>query len=255
MIGLSEEFAGGGTLLHRMDPRVKVVVAAFFSITVAVSVERFPLFLALGFAFALAVIARLNFFQVLRRLVPANAFVLVLWLTLPATVVGEPAAWIGPIVLSREGIRLAFLVTLKANAIVISIIALLNTSRLLDIAHAARHLRVPDKLVMIFYFCIRYFHLIGSEYLRLREAMKVRSFRPRTNMRTYKSYANLLGMLLVRSHDRAERVYAAMLCRGFNGRINILSHFRLRPIDYVSGIGMMIFVVILVYFQWHPAGF
>ena len=47
--------------------------------------------------------------------------------------------------------------------------------------------------------------------------MKIRGFQPRTNLHTYRSYAYLAAMLLVRSYDRADRVFQAMLCRGFHG--------------------------------------
>ncbi len=252
---LAEKFATGGTLLHRLDPRVKLAVAAAFSVVVAVADNRFSLLLALGFSLALVAFARLNIWQVIKRLAVPNSFVLLLWLTLPITVPGTPAAKIGPLVLSQEGIDRCLLVTLKANAILAALIALLNTSRILDLAHAARHLRVPDKLVMIFFFCIRYIHVIASEYRRLRDAAKVRAFKPRTNMHTYRTYAGLLGMLLVRSHERAERVYAAMLCRGFKGKFHLLSHFKLKPVDCLVGVAMLCFVAALGYFQWHPITF
>ena len=252
---LAEKFAGGGTLLHRLDPRVKLIVAAVFSVLVAISDRLPPLLLALGFSLALVAFARLNVWQVIRRLAVPNTFVLLLWLTLPITVPGTPAAKIGPAVLSQEGIDRCLLVTLKVNAIVAALIALLNTSRILDLAHAARHLGVPDKLVMIFFFCVRYIHVIASEYRRLRDAMKVRAFKPRTNMHTYRTSANLLGMLLVRSHERAERIYAAMLCRGFRGKFNLLSHFKLKPVDCLAGFFMLCFVAVLGYFQWHPITF
>jgi cobalt/nickel transport system permease protein len=61
--------------------------------------------------------------------------------------------------------------------------------------------------------------------------MKARAFRPAFSLHTYRSYANLVGMLLVRSVDRAERVHAAMLCRGYTGRFWFHDHFRFTRLD------------------------
>jgi cobalt/nickel transport system permease protein len=55
--------------------------------------------------------------------------------------------------------------------------------------------------------------------------MKVRAFRPRMDRHTYRTYGYLVGMLLVRSLERSERIVAAMKCRGFRGRFYLLEHF------------------------------
>jgi cobalt/nickel transport system permease protein len=111
-------------------------------------------------------------------------------------------------------------------------------------------LRVPRKMVHLFFFTYRYIHVIHLEYLRLRNAMKVRGFRPGTNMHTYKTFAYLLGMLLVRSSDRGERVREAMLCRGFRGRLYSLSRFSLKTSDVISLVVMLALILALGVFEW-----
>jgi cobalt/nickel transport system permease protein len=88
-------------------------------------------------------------------------------------------------------------------------------------------LRLPDKLCHLLLFTYRYIYVFEQEFRRLVQAMKIRGFRPRTNLHTYRSYAYLAAMLLVRSFDRAERVFQAMLCRGFNGTFYSLRTFLL----------------------------
>jgi cobalt/nickel transport system permease protein len=53
----------------------------------------------------------------------------------------------------------------------------------------------------------------------------MRGFRPGTNIHTYKTYASIVGMLLVRAAIRAEQVYKAMLCRGFKCKFYCLHEF------------------------------
>ena len=82
------------------------------------------------------------------------------------------------------------------------------------LGHALGHLHVPRKLAHLLLFTVRYLDVLDREYRRLRAAMKVRSFRPRMSLHTYRAYGYLVGMLLVRSFDRSERMLAAMKCRG-----------------------------------------
>jgi cobalt/nickel transport system permease protein len=67
----------------------------------------------------------------------------------------------------------------------------------------------------------------------LRIAMRVRGFRPGSNRHTWRSLGYLVGMLLVRSLERAERVRAAMLCRGYTGQFPALTSGPLLPRDWM----------------------
>ena len=245
-----DEFAQRDSFLHRLDPRVKIIVVFFFSVLAAVANRFTVLWLALGFSVVVVLISSTPIRQILRRLVPVNLFILFLWLFLPFTVKGEPLFSLGPFVGSHEGVVYAARITIKSNAIVIVLIALVASTPILTLGHAMHDLRVPKKLVHLFFFTLRYIHVIHREYIRLVQAMKIRGFRPTTNMHTYKTFAYLVGMLLVRSCDRAQRVHNAMLCRGFRGRLYSLSQFSLRTADIVSLIVTLAFVVGLGILEW-----
>lgn len=220
-----EDFAEGGSLLHRMDPRAKVVSLAIFAAVVAAGNNPRPLAAALLFSAMLAGLANLSPQKLLQRLVVVNAFVLFLWLMLPFTTPGEPVFSLWFLTATRQGVLLSLAITLKTNAIILATIALLGTSPIFSLVHSLVHLRMPDKLVHLFFFCYRYISVLHAEYTRLRSAMKVRCFVPGTSMHTYRSFAYLLGMLFVRSYDRSSRIYNAMLCRGFDGKYRTLHHF------------------------------
>ncbi|NJB67120.1 cobalt/nickel transport system permease protein [Desulfobaculum xiamenense] len=222
---LDEHFAYGTSPVHALDPRVKITAATAFSVVVAVSQHPHTLYAALAVSVALLAAARLDARPVLRRLLGVNAFIAFLWLFIPFSVPGEAVLSVWKLVASREGLELAGLITLKSNAIVIAFTALIATTPVPDLGHALRKLHVPDKLGWLLIFTYRHIFLIAQEYQRLNAAMKVRGFRPRTDLHTYRSYASLIGMVLVRSWDRSERVYQAMLCRGFNGTFHSLNGF------------------------------
>jgi cobalt/nickel transport system permease protein len=245
---IKEKFSEGDSFLHKLDPRVKIVVALLFSAIVAVTNRYTPLLGDLLFAVGLIIIAKLKIREVILRLLVVNSFILLLWIMLPFTFSGEKIYILGSLGISREGIKYAFLLTIKSNSIILVGIALLSTSSMYNLIHALRHLYLPDKLVQLSFFSYRYIHTIHSEYIRLNNALKVRGFKSQTNFHTYKTYAYLVGMMLVRSYDRSKRVYNAMLCRGFKGKFWTLNHFSFKKSDFVGGIVMISCIMGLVLF-------
>lgn len=216
---MEERFAQGNSLLHRRDPKVKVIVAAFFITVVAISNSFVVVTLALALASALTLLSRLEAVAVLKRLLAANTFTLFLWLTLPFTYGGNNLTELGPLLISGDGIRLAGLITLKTNTVVLALLSLLATSRIAALGHALEGLHVPKRLCFLLLFSYRYIFVIYQEYRKLVRAAQMRCFVPATNIHTYRTYGYLFGMTLVRSWNRAIRVHQAMLLRGFNGRL------------------------------------
>ncbi|MEJ2716267.1 MAG: cobalt ECF transporter T component CbiQ [Deltaproteobacteria bacterium] len=230
-----EEFALGDSIVHRLDPRVKIVSALAFAVAVAVNHSLTATLVAILFPVSLILAARMDLGRVLVRLALVNGFIAFLWIFLPFGVPGETIYSVGPLHVTREGLYTAMLITAKSNSIVLATIALLGTSPVFDLAHALSHLGCPDKLVHLFFFSFRYVHVIHDEYHRLRRAAKVRAFHPRTDIHTYRTFAYFIGMLLVRSFQRAQRILDAMKCRGFRGKFYILHHYNMSRSDYAVG--------------------
>lgn len=247
-----EPFIHGDSFLHRLDPRVKLIAAVILSTVLAVAHENVVLLVGFGFSIFLALAARLPVRPMLRRLLGLNIFVLFVWLIVPFTSPGTSRFDLGPLHATQEGLKLAWDISIKSNSILILLTALLATSAIHNLAHAMAHLRIPQKLVQIFYFTWRYLHEIGGEFNRLQQAMKIRCFTPRTNLHTYRSYGYLFSSLLLRSLDRAERVYDAMLLRGFTGVIPAYNHPVLRSLDLVAGASIILFAIALGVFEWMP---
>ena len=243
---IKEKFSEGDSFLHKLDPRVKITVALLFSVIVAVSDKYTSLIGALFFAIVAVILARLRTREIISRLLAVNSFIFLLWLMLPFTFPGKNIYTLGSLNISQEGIKYAFLITIKSNSIILAGIALLSTSSIFNLVHALRHLHLPDKLVQLFFFTYRYIHTIHSEYIRLNNALKIRGFKAQTNLHTYKTYAYLVGMMLVRSYDRSKRVYNAMLCRGFKGKLWTLNHFVFKKSDFVTGMLMISYIIGLV---------
>ncbi len=241
-----EEFALGNTWVHNLDPRIKIVVAVIFSVLVALNNSLGSSLLSLALPVFLVLSARLDLRAVFVRLAIVNGFILFIWMFLPFTTRGETLYTLGPLSIQREGIHQALLITVKSNSIILMGLALLGTSQIFTLVHALSHLGMPDKLVHLFFFCFRYIHVIHDEYHRLVNAMKMRGFRPRTNIHTYRSYAYLVGMLLIRSFDRSKRILNAMKCRGFKGRFYILHHYEMKRHDYALALSSLAFSIAIL---------
>jgi len=247
---VKEKFSKGNSSIHKLDPRVKIITFSLFSIIV-VTTYKFPiLFTSLLYPLSLIFISRVNLKEVLKSLVVVNAFILFLWVFLPFTKTGVPWFSLGPLTIFKDGMKYATLITLKSNIIILSMITLIATSSVFSIVHALHHLHVPDKLVHLTFFTFRYIHVIYKEYKKLTNAMKLRGFNPGTNIHTYRSYAYLIGNLILRSFDRAEMVYKAMVCRGFRGTFPLLYHFKIGKRDRVFLAFSVAYICFLATFSW-----
>ncbi|MCB1754219.1 MAG: cobalt ECF transporter T component CbiQ [Gammaproteobacteria bacterium] len=166
-----------------------------------------------------------------RRMLHVEAFLILLFLTLPFTVPGRTVLTLGPFDASAEGFTFAALIACKVSASVLTILVLLGSVEAMHLGGALHALRVPEPIVRLFVLTVRYLSVISGEARRLQEAMRARAFRPGSNRHSWRSYGNLLGMLLVRALDRAQRVEGAMLCRGFSGRFPWRDPAPLSPSD------------------------
>ena len=247
---IEEPFSDGNSLIHNLDPRLKVVFTTLYSFTVALS-SRFPtLFVALCFSLLLIAMARLNIREVAKRLAIVNGLILFFWIVLPFTFKGEPLFHIGPLAFTREGVVLSALITLKSNAILLAFISMIASMSIATLGHALNRLHIPDKIVHLFLLTYRYIFVIDQEYQRLSRSAKIRSFRPGTNAHTYQTYAYLIGMLFVRASARAQRVHQAMLCRGFKGRFYCLREFSMSLQDWTLSAIMALVILGLVILEW-----
>lgn len=242
---IPEVFAGGTSVIHSIDPRIKVVSALIYSFVVALSSSFVILFSSLAASTALVMAAQLDAREVLKRLTVLWGFILLIWILMPLTYPGATLFKIGPLGFSGSGLLFAAQISLKSTAILLSLMALLATMSIATMGHALGCLRIPDKFVHLLLITYRYVFVMEQEYRRLIRAMKIRGFRPGTNLHSYQSYAYLVGMLLVHASARADRVSKAMKCRGFTGRFHTLRQFKPDPRNRVFTV-IMVFIIILM---------
>lgn len=235
---MDEPFAHGRGLMHRIDPRARILAAVVFSASVAAMEQLAAAAAALGVALLLVMGAAPPIRPLGRRLASVSLFFGFLWLTTPLTMPG-PTAWAwGPLHLSWPGIHLAAAVTLKGLAMILALIALVATMHVATFGHALCRLGVPTPVAMLLLFTYRQVFLLHQVWTRLKDAARLRGFVPRTDAHSYRTIATMLGLVVVRALDHAGRAHEAMLLRGFSGTLTSVTTFRASWQDVAFGLTM-----------------
>jgi cobalt/nickel transport system permease protein len=223
--------------VHDLDARAKLLaLLALLLSAVTAPPESLPLFACYGvLLIALAVAAGLP----LRRLflqyialagVAAAAACLIPFLHRPHS--GDDVLWqAGFVRVSRSGLVLFGGVFSKASIGILCALLLRETTPFPELLQGLERLRVPRVAVALIAMTYRYLFVLADEALRLRRARDSRCYGGRWLWHA-KVVGQMIGSLFLRAHDRAERVYAAMLSRGFTGKLPAGSGVALRRRDY-----------------------
>ena len=219
------------TAVHALDPRAKVIATGLFLVTVV----SFPKYDVAGlvpfllFPVLAATLGEIPIGFILRKVLIVSPFAVFVGIFNPfldtrtvAVIAGLPvsAGW-----LSFASILLKFALTVSAALLLVA------TTSFPGVCHALRRLGCPPIFVSQLLFLYRYLFVLAEEAMRIVRAWDMRAFAGRGRGMTV--FASLVGVLLIRTLDRAERIYQAMLCRGFAGDIPRLGTLRLKSGDLV----------------------
>jgi len=114
-------------------------------------------------------------------------------------------------------LKTAAVIFLKANALLVFTFALVLPLGVVKLARTLEALGVPKKFSLMMLLSYRYIHSVREEYEKISKAAKLRGFEPGFNLKTYRTYGYMLGMLTLKTYFKARQVYKAMLCRGYGG--------------------------------------
>lgn len=238
-IDLADQHQHGSSLIHRLDPRIKLAGTLLFIITATVLPAGAWLPYALLFVLSLAVAQRtgLGVTFALRRSFVALPFALAA-ITLPFTVPGQPLAQWGPLTISAEGTVRFASILIKSWLSVQMAILMTYTTAFPDLLWGMRSLRLPAALVAIVSFMYRYLFVLADEALRLTRARAARSGAGAGGQRAGggvlwrgKVAGGMVGNLALRAFERSERIHDAMAARGYQGEMRMLDTPRLTDRD------------------------
>jgi cobalt/nickel transport system permease protein len=242
-VNVFDRYRAVQSMIHRLDPRVKVAVTLLFILSNVLLPDGawIAFLLSWGLVLLVSWLARLGIGYVVTRSFIAIPFAL----TAVATVFNLPGKTVAAVeiggwmfVVSDVGLVHFFSILLRSWLSVQMAIILVTTTQIPDVLHAMLHLRLPGVLVAIISFMYRYLFVLVDEAMRLVRAREARSARlgearPRRAFTWQaKVTGNMAGQLFVRSFDRSERVYHAMLARGYQGELLTVTPHKFQPVDW-----------------------
>lgn len=205
----------GDSPIHRLAPAVKIVAAFGFVVAVVLTPreQTWAFGVHLLVLVSVMAVAGLSPSFVLRRMIVLVPF-LVAAGTLPF-LGGPPDTSLG---LSIEGLWGMWNIVAKGSLGLLASVVLAATTEAPDVVGGLERLRMPAVVTGIMGFMLRYIDVVTGEFARTRVAMRSRGYHPRW-LGSAAALGRSIGHLFVRSYERGERVFLAMVSRGYDGRI------------------------------------
>ncbi len=219
--------------LHVLEPRTKLL--AFTAMIVAVlwiPMSHGSMFIAYFFATAILMgISQVPLNYIVGRTLVILPFIVLASLAVP---------WHGYV-----GLAMLFV---RAILCLILLILLTNTTRFVELLRGLRKLGCPQILVMNLSFLYRYLFVLTEEAMRMKQARDCRRVGRAPFRREVKILSSMLGTLLIRSFERAERMHYAMLSRGYAGDFPVVSpkRFSWHDLVFIAVVTLFIALTVLV---------
>lgn len=229
------------TPIHSLDPRAKTLATLIFIITV-VSFPKYeisalvPFFI---FPIFMIILGEVPFSLIAKRTLMVAPFAVMIGLfnplmdRVPVIYLGGIGIWGGWV--SFLSIILRFFLSVSAA------LALISTTSFPNLCRGLTRMKVPSALVTQLLFLYRYLFILVEEGLRIRRARDLRS--AGRSGKSWRLAASIIGILFIRTMDRAERIYQAMVARGFRGEIRMIQKlsFKGRDLAFLAAVSAVCF--------------
>jgi cobalt/nickel transport system permease protein len=219
--------------VHRLAPEVKIVAVLLFTIVVVIT-PRTEFSAFAGYLLLLAVVAvlaRVRFVWLLKRATIELPFVL-LAIALPFAGHGSRIMWLG-MSLSVDGLYGAWNIFAKGTLGVLASLMLAASTTMRDLIVGLDRLHCPQVFTQIATFMLRYLDVLADDARRMHVARLSRGYDPRFLWQV-KAFATGVGALFLRAYERGERVYLAMVSRGYAGRLPRPDSARTPPAQWLT---------------------
>lgn len=235
-----DRYANLDSPLHLLDARTKIVgftalIAAALSIPTGSAGGFFSFF------FLTAILAGIS--QVPLQYVVGRTLLILPFVLLA----GLAAPWRG-----EEGWSWLIALLMRAALCLLMLVLLTNTTRFVELLRGLRKLGCPKILVVNLSFLYRYLFVLSDEVMRMRQARDSRRVGRAGVFAEVKTTGAMLGTLLIRSFERADHMYQAMLSRGFAGEFPVTAPRRFSWLDLGFVCVVALFITAALYY-WSPA--
>jgi cobalt/nickel transport system permease protein len=246
--------------IHRLDARVKFILVLAFILTTALTpVSAWPAYILLFTALlCVEILSEVGVASIMRRAILALPFVLaalpvIFTLQGPVLLRIPLGAW--QLTIYQPGLERFVSIALKSWLSVQAAILLTTSTPFPDLLVAMRAVGIPRLLVAVFALMWRYLFVLADEALRLLRARTSRSgesdhpgLKPGGSL-TWRARVTggMAGSLFLRALERSDRIYMAMLARGYDGEVRVEPFPRLSSASWaVLGLGLLTLVAVLM---------
>lgn len=245
-----EKFSASKGVLQSINPQVKLgAIVAFILSAVAVQMIS-PLAILFAVIVILCVSSKipLKFFLV-RATVFVPLFAAAIALPLLFITPGKSLAEVGyagiVVKVTVEGVYRAVQFTFRIWVCVASLILLVLTTKFSRLIQVMKSFKVPNIFITMTAITYRFIFIFISEAYRMALAKESRTVAKEPWRRSIKSFANMIATLFIRSYERGERVYLAMLSRGYSGTVKSSGKLKFATGDWLFA-GASVCVCLLV---------
>lgn len=242
-----DELASKKTLIHDLHPVVKLLVTIVY-IVVVLSFGKYEITALIPYVLYLIIIFTLSetpFFQIFKRSLMALPFIIAIGMFNPLFDTKTYVVIFG-VDISAGWISFISLI-IKYSLTVVASLLLIATTGIEKISSALRILFVPKIFVTQFLLTYRYIFVFLDETAQVIKAYHLRA--PLEKGVSFKASGSLLGQILLRTFDRANRVYNAMLLRGFSGEFMFEKDKNISIGDVIYLLSWVIFFITARFFN------
>ncbi|MBF0103448.1 MAG: cobalt ECF transporter T component CbiQ [Desulfobacterales bacterium] len=246
-IGYMDTLSSGDTFLHRLDPRAKLITTLIY-IVMVISYDKYSVSALIPFFIYPLVqisLGDLSVKYILKKVLLVSPFAVFIGIFNPLLDrdilfqiwnINISGGWI-----SFFSIMLRFVLTVSSCLILIALTGFNG------VCTAIGKLGVPKVFVVQLLFLYRYIFVLTDQSVRMVRAKSLRSFN--SNTMDFKTFVSLVGHLLLRTMDRAQRIYLAMCCRGFDGYVPMIRPLKMGYREIGFTLGWSVLFILLRYFN------
>ncbi|MBF0329876.1 MAG: cobalt ECF transporter T component CbiQ [Nitrospirae bacterium] len=228
-LGYLDRLSYQDTFIHRIDPRIKLL-SSFMFIVAVVSFPKYAISGLLPFFLFPVLFLALGDIPVrfiLKKILVVSPFAIFVGIFNPL-LDGQPVLDVLGFTVSLGWVSFASIM-LKFSLTISAALLLIATTSFPGICFAMQKLRIPKAFVAQLLFLYRYLFVLMEEAMKIVRAREMRSFGKRG--KELKNVVPIIGVLFMRTVDRAERVYNAMLARSFTGKLYSTKPYALTTTD------------------------
>lgn len=243
-----DELAALNSPIHRWEPRTKLIGLTIFIFAIAFLSQISLLLIALSIAGLLFIVSKIPLTFLLKSLRLPAFFIAIIGIMLIFFSSGTTLFSIGSISIKREGIEAAATIGIRFFSIITLVIVLFGTTQFVSIMKALRSFGLSNILIDMAMFTYRYLFELLEQLEQMQLSMRLRGFK-RNKLKNITKIASLMGTLFIRSYEKSERVYNAMVIRGYGEHTYYTGDFKAGLYDLLFLIAIALISLFLIIVQ------